>query len=270
MKSNKKIVLIKIGGSLITDKNTPFSLNNKNLEIIINEISYLYQNAPFKLLLGHGSGSFAHSVAAPHQTQNGVSISNRSQVLGLAEVKEAATRLNQIILQKFLQQQIPAVSLHPDSFLYSENKRLIMAFWQNLNHLLKIPILPVVYGDVIFDRRLGATIFSTERVLAEIGKMLFKQGYDVSIIHCGITRGVYDSEGKTIPLITSRNFDSLRRAIGGSAGLDVTGGMIHKVKTSLELAKEGITSYITDGVTKGSLRQLLLDQVTTDTTIIRD
>ncbi len=268
MTKTQKIILIKIGGSLITDKNTPFSLNKRNLGIIANEISYLYQRAPFKLLLGHGSGSFGHTVAATYQTQNGVNSSNFEEVLGVALVKEAASRLNQIIIQKLLKLKVPATTIHPDSFLYSEDKHLIMAFWQNLNHLLKMPVLPVVYGDVIFDQKIGATIFSTEQVLAEIGKTLVAQGWQVTIVHCGATKGVYNTQGKTIPLITPSNFASIASSIGGSAGIDVTGGMIHKVKTSLELTKFGITSYITDGVTRGSLRKLLLEGIKTDTTVI--
>ncbi len=263
-----KIVLIKIGGSLITDKNTPFSLNQNNLEIIIEEISYLFKKSSFRIILGHGSGSFGHTVAAKYQTQNGVDIKNKQQILGMAQVKEAATRLNQIIIQQFLKHQVPAISLHPDSFFFSEKKKPVVAFWHNLNHLLHLPVLPIVYGDVIFDQSLGATIFSTEQVLAEVGKMLLKQKKEVVIVHCGTTKGVYNSSKQTIPEITPNNFQKIKKSIGGSAGVDVTGGMIHKVKTSLELAKLGIVSYITDGVTRGSLRRLLLYKKTTETTII--
>ncbi len=264
-----KIVLIKIGGSLITDKNKPFSINEANLQAIVREISYLYRQAKFKIILGHGSGSFGHSVAAKYQTQNGVDPQNQDQILGMAEVKEAASRLDQIILGRFLKQKIAAISLHPDSFIYAEDKKLIMAFWQNLNHLLHLSVLPIVYGDVIFDKKITATIFSTEQILAEVAKLLISQNQEVIIVHCGATKGVYDNQGKTIPIITPVNFDRLKADIGGSAGTDVTGGMIHKVKTSLELTKLGIVSYITDGVSQGSLRRLLLDQETRETTIIK-
>ncbi|NOY14837.1 MAG: hypothetical protein GXP43_01315 [bacterium] len=269
METNKHIVLIKIGGSLITNKNKPFSLQESNLDVIVNEIAYLFNHAGLKIILGHGSGSFGHTAAAKHQTQNGLDPKNPNQVLGMAQVKEAATRLNQIIIQRFINQNIPAITLHPDSFMFAENKKPIMAFWNNLNHLLYLPVLPVVYGDVIFDKFLTATIFSTEKVLAETAKLLTGQAYQTTIVHCGVTEGVYDANGKTIPVITPDNFNQVKASITGSAGVDITGGMIHKVKTSLELAKLGITSYITDGVTKGSLRRLLLDQDTSKTTIIK-
>lgn len=268
--ATKKIILIKIGGSLITDKNKPFSLNQTNLDIITEEIAYLFKQDKFKIILGHGSGSFGHSVASKYQTQNGVNPENPDQVLGMALVKEAASRLNQIILQTFLNKQIPAVALQPGSFIFANRKKLEVAFWHNLNHLLALPVLPVVYGDVIFDQQLTATIFSTETILAEIAKLLSQQGQEVSIVHCGATEGVYDANNQTIPLITPYNFDQIKLMVTGSGGIDVTGGMIHKVQTSLDLTKFGITSYITDGVTRGSLRRLLLDNDTSQTTVIKE
>ncbi len=263
-----KIILIKIGGSLITDKTKPFSLKEENLNVIVDEVAFLFEKADFKMILGHGSGSFGHSVAAKYQTQDGVDVGDRSKVLGMAKVKEAATRLNQIVIGRLLDKKVPAVTLHPDSFMVAEEKKLAMAFWRGLNHVLDIPVLPVVYGDVIWDDKLKATIFSTEKVLAEIAKLLVEEGYKVEIVHCGATEGVYDDKGKTIPVITPDNFGAVKSMIGGSGGVDVTGGMVHKVKTSLELAKLGIVSYITDGVTKGSLRKLLLEGVMEKTTRI--
>lgn len=262
------IVLIKIGGSLITDKTKPFSLEEENLDVIVDEVAYLFGKADFKMILGHGSGSFGHTVAAKYQTQNGVDVEDGSKVLGMAKVKEAATRLNQIVIRRLLDKGVAAVTLHPDSFMVAEDKKLKMAFWRGLNHVLGMPVLPVVYGDVIWDDKLKATIFSTEKVLAEIARLLVEEGYKVEIVHCGATEGVYDDKGKTIPLITLDNFEEVKNMIGGSAGVDVTGGMVHKVKTSLELAKLGIVSYITDGVTKGSLRRLLLEGVMEKTTKI--
>ena len=97
-------------------------------------------------------------------------------------------------------------------------------------------------------------IISTERALGYLGIYLLKQGFKVEkIIHCGQTNGVYDEDGKTIKLINSANFEHYKKALGGSGGVDVTGGMIHKVEESLKLAKKGIPGLIIDGVEHGTL-----------------
>ena len=49
--------------------------------------------------------------------------------------------------------------------------------------------------------------------------------------------------------------EKYEKVLGGSGGVDVTGGMKHKVEEALELAKKGIPGLIIDGVVNGSLAQ---------------
>ena len=46
----------------------------------------------------------------------------------------------------------------------------------------------------------------------------------------------------------------------GSSGIDVTGGMLHKVKSLLELAKIGIESQVIDGKKPQTLKRALLGE----------
>ena len=57
----KKLVFLKLGGSLITDKNTPRTARIEVLQRVGIEIkSALEQDSSLQILLGHGSGSFGH------------------------------------------------------------------------------------------------------------------------------------------------------------------------------------------------------------------
>ena len=119
-------------------------------------------------------------------------------------------------------------------------------------------MLPILFGDMIFDTRKGCTIFSTEKVLGFLAEKLLKEGYQVEMmIHCGQTNGVYDEKGRTIPKITDSNFQQIRKVLSGSSGIDVTGGMIHKVEESLQLARKGIKVWIIDGIEQGSLTSVI-------------
>ncbi len=248
---NKPIVLIKIGGSLITDKNKPFTVREEALDIIANEVKKASQMGK-TLIVGHGAGSFAHIPAKKYQTHKGI-INNQSY-RGIAEVADVAARLNRIVVKKFLEKQVNAVSVSPLSSMIASNHQLDQIFTQPIEQLLKNNLLPVVYGDQILDTKNGCTIFSTEKVLSYLALELKNKGYQIEqIIQCGQTNGVYDADGDTISEINSKNYKRYKQILGGSNGVDVTGGMLHKVEETLALAKKGVPGLIIDGIVHGTL-----------------
>jgi len=254
---NKPIVLIKIGGSLITDKNKPFTVNQKALRLIAQEIKNVVSKTNKQIILGHGAGSFAHLPAKKYNTINGAK--NEKEILGMAKVCDAACALNRIVIKELLKVGLPAVSFSPFSIFLSQDFKLKKLCYLPLKKMLVLGVLPVLYGDVIIDTQKGCTIFSTERVLGYLGQQMVKDGYRVErIIHCGQTNGVYDQNGQTISLINSKNFEKYKNGLNGAGGIDVTGGMLHKVEESLKMAKRGIPALIIDGVEKGSLLRAVL------------
>jgi isopentenyl phosphate kinase len=59
-----EIILLKLGGSLITDKNTPYTANHGIITQVLKEIKEeLNKNPALHLIIGHGAGSFAHQSA---------------------------------------------------------------------------------------------------------------------------------------------------------------------------------------------------------------
>jgi len=247
----KPIILIKIGGSLITDKSKPYTLKGKALHIICEEIKKA-QGLDKQLIIGHGGGSFAHVPAKKHQTQKGTE--GDESMEGIAEVANDAAKLNRIVINKMLEVGINALSICPSSIMVSENKQLKEIFSESIEMSLGKNLLPVLYGDQILDAKTGGTIFSTEKVLGYVALHLKEKGYQIErIIHCGKTNGVYNEDGKTVEVINTDNFKQYEDFLDGSSGVDVTGGMIHKVEETLKLAQKGIPGLIIDGIEHGSL-----------------
>lgn len=251
MKTETTVVLIKIGGSLITDKNKPFSLKKRALKIISQEVARARKSGKL-LVVGHGAGSYAHVPAKKYKTKEG--LMNKDSLYGLAEVADVAAQLNRIVVRSLLDEQVPAISVSPFSMMGADDDSLEWIEVQTIEEALKRDLLPVVYGDVVLDTAKGCTIFSTETVLGNIGLTLQADGWQVErVIHCGQTNGVYDADGETIPLITPKTLDEYRDVLGGSGGTDVTGGMVHKVEETMHLAERGIPGLIIDGIEHGSL-----------------
>jgi isopentenyl phosphate kinase len=249
------LIFIKIGGSLITDKTKEKTVKERALAIICQEIKLALETGK-TLIVGHGQGSFAHFPAMKYQTHKG--IINAESYRGIAEVADEAAQPNRIVVRKLIETGVNAVSISPLSIMTAKNHELNTICTESLEEVLRLGLLPVLYGDQILDTQVGCTIFSTERVLGYLALNLKQKGYQIErIIHCGLTNGVYDDKENTIELINSQNFDQIKSMLGGSHGVDVTGGMIHKVEETLALAKEGIPGLIIDGIENGSLSRAI-------------
>lgn len=264
----EKLLLIKLGGSLITDKSKEFTAKPDVIFRLAKEIRSAKESFSGKIILAHGSGSFGHCVAAKFKTKDGMV--DEESMTGLPLVADAAIQINRIVVKKFLEANMPAVSFSPASFLLASNRYLKEAYAGPLFESLRLGFLPILYGDIIFDQKQGFCIFSSETVLSIIANEALKTFEDIRIIYCGNTDGVYDSDDKTIPKITPKSFEKLKSIIIGSEQTDVTGGMLHKVQESLDLTKRGIQTIIINGIHSGELERAILGKEVGGTLISRN
>ena len=127
---------------------------------------------------------------------------------------------------------------------------------------------PVVWGDVVMDRKWGASICSTETVFGAVIEALLERSRTVSeVIWLGETDGIYDQQGSTIPVISPQTVDQVLETLGGAAGTDVTGGMRHRLETAARLANLGISSWIVNGLVPDLLERRLSGEVVPGTQV---
>lgn len=253
----KNLVIIKLGGSIITNKKKEFVAKETVIRRLAREILEAQKATGAAILLGHGSGSFGHVVATKYGVKDG--LTGKKSFLGLPLVANAAIAINRIVIKNCLGEKLPVVSFSPASFITAENRAPKSLFDDPIRLALETGFTPVVYGDVIMDSQIGFCIYSTEKTLGLIASKLKKYYDKITIVYCGDTNGVYDENKKTISKITKNNFLSFKRSITGSAGTDVTGGMLHKIEECLAVAEKlGIATLIINGNTKGELKRALL------------
>ncbi len=226
----KDLILVKLGGSVITDKGRPFIARIETIQKLAKKIRS-FKNKNTDLIIGHGAGSFAHVPAAKYQTQKG--LINKDSLWGLALTADAAIQINRIVISEFLKLKISCLSFAPLSFIY--NTKIIV---EHLQKALDLGMTPVIYGDVIMNKKQGFEIYSGEKTLDILASKLSKSYRKIKIIYFTDTSGVYDDKGKTIPVITPKNFGEVKKFLQGSGNTDVTGGMIHKVEESLKLVQK--------------------------------
>ncbi len=261
----EKLILIKLGGSLITDKNKSYTAKPRIISRLAKEIKKAHLRG-HRIIISHGSGSFGHTLANQYQTANG--IKSRKDIRGLCLVQQDAIAINRIINKIFLKNKLDCLSFFPSSFSFSQNKKLKTIYLEPIIAALKMEIIPIVFGDIILDEKIGCCIFSGETTLGNLSSQLMVDGFKIEkVIQCGTTDGVYNSQKKTIPNITPKNFKEFKSWISGAKGVDVTGGMLHKVEESLKVAKLDISVYIINGKRKNNLYKAIISHPTTGTLI---
>lgn len=239
-----ELVLLKLGGSLITDKDVAYTPRLDTLKELAAEIRTALDSTPgLRLILGHGSGSFGHVAAKKHGTRDGVQ--TKAQWLGFTEVRFQAAELNRYVVQSLLEAGLPAMPFPPSASMVSDRRKVTHHNVETIRRALDAGLLPVVQGDVAFDETLGGTILSTEDVFS----FLIEQFPTKRILLAGLEAGVWEdfpARTKLVKQIQAADYEAMRSGIKGSASTDVTGGMKAKVEEMLALIQknEGLTAQI--------------------------
>lgn len=257
---NELLYFLKLGGSLITDKQRHRTVLPGVLGRLAREIATaLRENPRLSLILGHGSGSFGHVPAKKHGTRLGVW--TPEQWLGFVEVWREAAALNHLVMDAMHESGLPVVAFPPSASLVGEDGKLASWDLSPLKAALKAGLVPVVYGDVVFDTIRGGTIFSTEDLFNHLGRQLKPS----RLLLAGIEAGVwadYPKCTRLIERITPQNLEEVLPALRGSAATDVTGGMYSKVIEMLGLvqAVPGLEAFIFSGSWDGNVQKALMGE----------
>ncbi len=254
--SDGSIILVKLGGSLLTDKATAETARHDEIHRLAEELATARRETGQRVILGHGSGSFGHAAATRFRMSEG--FDDPGQRAGASATQDAAARLNRLVVKALLEAGESPFALAPSSFLIGRLGRPADGKPDAFTLALDRGFLPVTYGDLLLDTKLGVSIASTEAVFAFLARRLLKKRQPVTHAYWfGETAGVMDSNGTLIPRIHPSELNQLRPVLGGARGFDVTGGMRHRVETAVRLAQQGITSWIADGTHPGLLAKAL-------------
>ena len=252
-----ELVFLKLGGSLITDKTVPFTPRREKMEEIAAEILSARQSHPeLSIVLGHGSGSFGHTPAKQYGTRKGVKAPE--QWSGFAEVWYQASVLNRHVMDILTAAGVPSLALAPVASILARDGEVAHWDLRPLRKALAAGLLPVVYGDVVFDEVRGGTILSTEDLFGHLARELHPE----RILLAGLEEGVwadFPARKSMVRKITPDSFTGIHQQVGAGLGADVTGGMESKVRQMLGLVKAnpGLSVRIFSGEKTGNIARAI-------------
>jgi len=224
-------ILLKLGGSVITDKHADCVINRDRLALVATAIAGARTRG---ILIVHGAGSCGHPEAKRFRLDQGATA---GQTEGIFVTHRAVSRLNDAVVCALRECGIPAVGVHPLHTAVADKGRLISFEVRHLKKMLDLEMVPVIHGDVVMDLSQGACIVSGDQLVRYLAVALECDRVGLATDVPGVLDGK-----RVVSEITKRTAPALQ--IGNSLHTDVTGGMRGKIDELLELAHAGIESDI--------------------------
>lgn len=262
--SEAKPTILKIGGSVITDKSGELAARTQEIDRLAQEIQKA--NIP-RLIVIHGGGSFGHPLAERHLIKDG--FKENSQKIGFSETHHVMTMLNGLLMDSLIWHNVPAVSITPSSCLMTENGRITRFEDAPLKTLLRMSFTPVMYGDAVLDTKLGFTIVSGDQIVSVLAAR-----FNVGRIIMGVdVDGLYDADpkvektAKMFKHLTLEDLKGLQDRIGKATACDVTGGMFGKMSELLPAIEQKIPVTIVNATKPNNVYRALQGELVEGTTI---
>ncbi len=264
------MIILKIGGSILTNKDSKTSeVDASTLKRIASEIKASMDNSAKQLVIVHGAGSFGHPPAKKHRIGEEFDKSQYPQKrLGFCEIQNEVKKLNTFVCEAFIRQGLPVIALPASSFITATKKRITDGNLDLFKNYLTRGFIPVIYGDVVLDDELEFCVISGDQLIQYLARNLSPD----RVILATDVDGVYDKNPKTHgDAVFFDKFTSLEDldTLEGTTNIDVTGGMVGKIKELLYLADLGIESKIINAEVNDNIFKVLENRQVKGTIISR-
>jgi isopentenyl phosphate kinase len=230
-------IIVKLGGSVITIKEKPFTPNLSVIKRLAREIKQADRRP---LIIIHGGGSYGHPIAMKYNIMEG--IKEPKQLIGFSKTRQAMMVLNKLIVDSLIQQNIPIISVQPSAIVLTNQGRISKINISVIERMLRINLIPLLYGDAVLDETIGFSILSGDQIASNLAiKFKVKQiiiGVDVD--------GLFNEDPKknlNANLIEEIKLDALKNILNNISRArtnDVTGGMFGKIVELIPALESGI------------------------------
>ena len=247
------LVVVKLGGSVITRKREVERLRPKLLARLAREVAH---STDRRVILLHGAGSFGHpgarrfGLALAPEGPNPVAHRARGAAIVASEVR----RLHSEVLRALIRAGAAPASVPMATHARNRAGALVAFDATAFEEALGRGMLPVSFGDVVPDEVWGSSILSADTIATELVPRLRPE----RVIFVSDVPGVLDAlpgrRHSAIPEVTEAVVADLRPGPGAP---DVTGGIRAKAEAMLAIARSGADAGLISGLTDGALSRAI-------------
>lgn len=243
------VVLVKLGGSVITRKREIEKLRLKVLARLAGEIASVTDR---HLIVLHGAGGFGHRSAARFGLSAApeTAAAGRERSRGAAIVSAEVRRLHLAVLRALVDAGAKPWSIPIANHVVQREGRVERIDLAPFGASLERGHIPVSFGDVVPDTAWGSSILSADTIALELVRsMPVDRAIFVSDVP-GILGPIAPGRRPVVPTITASVVASLSPRSGAP---DVTGGIRAKAQAALDIAAAGVDAGIISGLRDGAL-----------------
>jgi len=238
------LILIKLGGSVLTNKDKKYTFRTRVAKRLLKEIK---TSTVEDHIIVHGGGSFGHPGAKEF------SINDRDSdpsAEGLSKIQLDMRRMNNRVLSLMQDLQMWGVSIPGGLVTIFKAGQLKTIDESIFERYLELDTIPVSFGDVTVDLEDGMTICSGDDLILGLSRLADRA------IFVSDVDGIY-KQGRVVKTFDESMFPLTSEDVPESnGGIDVTGGMNEKVKKMLDISKRCET-HLVNGEKTGRLRKIL-------------
>lgn len=229
------MILIKLGGSIITNKNRPLTARREMIEGIAKSLQRIHE----PMILVHGGGSYGHywSVKYGMHTKQ-----DTYDILGVAAVKASMVKLNSLVLEGLLKGGLHPYCLPPSGFMSAKGLRPVTDRIREIGEIADYDMIPVTFGDALWTGSGMSYILSGDKIMTHLARVLRPRMCIFVLNEDGLYRDMESK--KVIREITSGQDAPLVPVSSGQDTMDVTGGMARKVREATLISRSGAASSV--------------------------
>lgn len=248
-----QLVIVKLGGSLITNKDVPLSPNLRNIRNVARELSNAIGLEPsIRMVIIHGGGSFGHYFAKRFSI--GTEFSEQYPAEGLARTSAAMIKLHSIVLEEFCRAGVYCATVLPVEIQNRKEDNISNSesLAKRVNAIFDNKLLPVTFGFVNISDG-GSFIISGDRIALAIANTFSA----TRVVFAMDVDGIYPSANLKGQILTEvgRNNDGVKSFV---KKYDVTGGIQAKIATGFSLSDLGADVFFLSGAKRGRLTQAIV------------
>jgi isopentenyl phosphate kinase len=221
---------MKLGGSIITNKEKPLTPNRNSIRRIASSLKSVRE----PLVIIHGGGSFGHYWSVKYDMHTKP---QRYNAKGVSVVKNSMVELNSIVLESFLESGLKPYCLPPSDFMLGDKP--VIKKIKEIPKIAETGLTPVSYGDAMWFGKNKFYILSGDRIMGILSKLLHPR---LAIFVTNVD-GVY-SDIKSKKLLSEITKE---KPITSEVTMDVTGGMSRKIKEAFSISKGGTDVFFVNG-----------------------
>ncbi|TES95411.1 MAG: amino acid kinase [Promethearchaeota archaeon] len=255
------LIVLKLGGSLLTDKSTAYKLKEKVLKAVAAEIKECIDLDLIKsLVIIHGVGSFGHPPVLKYNLHKG--FRNKDQLMSMSKTQQIVNEFRKTIATTFIEEGVPINLMHASSMVVGSKLVITDHTFTSLKGFLSLGMVPLIGGDMMYDTSMGFSVCSGDQLAVVLSRVLHAK----QLLFATDVPGVFDKDpksGEDAQLLRDININEIEQFLGNTddtTKTDASGKMRGKLLSLASIKdriQEGLEVVILSMSRKGVLKNYL-------------